>query len=87
MNDKKLYIKINKNWKDFRLDDKAGKSLNEDSYHSNSVDDFIKKNEKMEQSEYYPTLKLFGEGGDSKHLSVSFDVLRQISKILKKMKL
>jgi hypothetical protein len=59
--------------------------ITEDSYHSNAIDDFIKKNEK-EMGEYYPTLKVFGNNGDTKHLNVSFDALREISKVLKKMK-
>jgi hypothetical protein len=59
--------------------------VNEDSYHSGAIDDFIKKNESDAYG--YPTLKVFGEKGDTKHLSVSYDALRQIAKILKTMKL
>lgn len=69
-------------WRDFQL---SKEPLNEDSYHSNAIDDFIKKNEESTGG-YFPTLKIFGEKGDTKHLNVSFDALREISKILKKMK-
>jgi hypothetical protein len=61
-------------------------TLNEDSYHSGAIDDFIKKND--DGDEYnIPRIKVFGGKGDTKFLNVSYDALRQISKILKKMKI
>lgn len=67
-------------------------ALQEDSYHSGAIDDFIKKNapSKMpsgrDSLHNLPRLKVFGDGGDTKFLNVTFDALREISKILKKMK-
>ena len=62
--------------------------VNEDSYHSGAVDDFIKKNEEYADIHgTLPRLKVFGDKGDSKFLNVTYDALRQISKILKTMKI
>ncbi|HUU86411.1 MAG TPA: hypothetical protein VMX17_01490 [Candidatus Glassbacteria bacterium] len=69
---------------DFRYEGK----VNEDSYHSGAVDDFIKKNEEYADIHgTLPRLKVFGDKGDSKFLNVTYDALRQISKILKTMKI
>lgn len=75
-------------WRNFQLSKHVEKKdiLNEDSYHASEIENFIKKNEKA-MGEYYPTIKVFGSEGDTKHLNVSFDILRQIAKIMKKMKL
>lgn len=82
----KLYTDMSFKWLDFRLQDLTEKKVNEDSYHSGAVDKFIKDNEEYSEMSL-PRLKLFGDKNNTKFLNVSYDALRQISKILKKMKI
>lgn len=86
-NKAKVYKDMSFKWKDYRLQEVIEeKKLDEDSYHSGAIEDFIKKND--DGDEYnIPRIKVFGGKGDTKFLNVSFDALRQIAKILKKMKL
>jgi hypothetical protein len=67
------------------MDNEAMRWKTADSYHSRAVLDFVKENE-TEMGEYRPTLKLFGTASDTKHLSVSFDALREIAKVLQRMR-
>lgn len=82
----KLYTDMSFKWQDFRLQDLTEEKINEDSYHSGAVDKFIKDNEEYSEMSL-PRLKLFGDKNDTKFLNVTYDALRQISKILKKMKI
>lgn len=59
--------------------------LTEGSYSSDAINDFIKKNDVGDEYNI-PRIKVFGDKGDTKYLNVTFDALREISKILKKMK-
>lgn len=58
--------------------------LTEDSYHSDAINDFIKKNDIGDEYNI-PRIKVFGMKGNTKFLNVTFDALRQLSKIVKKM--
>ncbi len=68
--------------------DDNGQTIKEDSYYSGAVDKFIKDNEEYADIHgTLPRIKVFGDKGDTKFLNVTYDALRQISKILKKMKI
>lgn len=59
-------------------------TLQEDSYSEKMIMRFIQDNERT-MGEYLPTMKLHGENSSTKHLNISWDVLRQLAKLMKRM--
>jgi len=57
------------------------KQLNEGDYYIDSLQDFINKNDTS--SPYKPTIKLFGEKHDTKHLSVDWEFIQHMIDYLK----
>ena len=56
--------------------------LNYSGYASEQIKDFLRKNDTT--SPYFPTIKFFGERADTKHLSISWDLVEKIAQLIEK---